>query len=81
MSTTTATLNPSDNSTQSRVASLTPRGLPTVTLVQVANNDTKSHPSVRNSVKITNLTHSMQSCMPQVVPSRLVSEPSAPSNN
>ncbi|VDL23263.1 unnamed protein product [Hymenolepis diminuta] len=47
-------------------------------LVQAANGDMKLHPSVRDSVEVTGLTHSVESSMPKVVPVRLVAKPTVP---
>ncbi|VUZ46669.1 unnamed protein product, partial [Hymenolepis diminuta] len=62
-STTTVSLN-SKSSIQALVVSVSPKELPTVTLVQAANDEVKSHPSVRNSVKVTNLSQSIESSIP-----------------
>ncbi|KAM3174957.1 hypothetical protein ACTXT7_009494 [Hymenolepis weldensis] len=39
----------------------------TTTLVQAAIDDMKLYPSVRDSVKVANFTHSIESSMPKVV--------------
>ncbi|VUZ49727.1 unnamed protein product [Hymenolepis diminuta] len=46
-------------------------------LVLAANDDMKL-PPVRNSASITSLTHCMESPMPEVIPTRLVSESTGP---
>ncbi|VUZ39436.1 unnamed protein product [Hymenolepis diminuta] len=35
------------------------------------------HKSVRSSLKLTNLTHSIESSIPKVIPARLASEPTS----
>ncbi|KAM3179377.1 hypothetical protein ACTXT7_000681 [Hymenolepis weldensis] len=42
------------------------------------NDDIKLNPSVRDSVKVTNLKHFMESSMGKVVPARFASEPAVP---
>ncbi|KAM3186047.1 hypothetical protein ACTXT7_005144, partial [Hymenolepis weldensis] len=46
--------------------------------VQEANENMNLHPPVRNSVKVTNFTQSMESLMPKVAPAQLVFEPAVP---
>ncbi|VUZ55711.1 unnamed protein product [Hymenolepis diminuta] len=52
--------------------------LPIAFRVQAANDNMKLHPSVRDYVKVTNLTDSMDSSMPKIAPARLVSKPTVP---
>ncbi|KAM3188308.1 hypothetical protein ACTXT7_000531 [Hymenolepis weldensis] len=47
----------------------------TKTPAKAANDSMKLHPSVGDSVKLTNLTHPMESFMSKVVPARLISKP------
>lgn len=54
-----------------------PMVLSIATLIQAANNDMKLHKSVRTSLKLTNLTHSIESSIPKVIPVRLASEPTS----
>ncbi|VUZ46731.1 unnamed protein product [Hymenolepis diminuta] len=54
-STNTDSLSSSKNSTRSLVVSVSPKVLATTTLVQVAIDDMKLHPSARAGVKLTNL--------------------------
>ncbi|VUZ57757.1 unnamed protein product [Hymenolepis diminuta] len=44
----------------------------------VAGDDMKLHPSIRDSVKVTDLTHTVESSMTEFIPTRLVSGPSTP---
>ncbi|KAM3175421.1 hypothetical protein ACTXT7_008567 [Hymenolepis weldensis] len=60
---------------------VSPEVLPIITLVEVAKNNIKLHPSVRDIVKIIILTHSMESSMTKVDPVRLVSKPTYASNS
>ncbi|VUZ39287.1 unnamed protein product [Hymenolepis diminuta] len=46
--------------------------------VKVANNEMKLCPSVRDTVKVTNLAHSTESFIPNVIPARFVSKPTMP---
>ncbi|VUZ56722.1 unnamed protein product, partial [Hymenolepis diminuta] len=62
------------NSTQSPVISVAPVVFPTATLVQAFYDGMKLHPPARGCVKVTNLTHSMESSMPKVVPALLVTK-------
>ncbi|VUZ42595.1 unnamed protein product, partial [Hymenolepis diminuta] len=71
---TTISLNSSKNSTQSVIVPVSPKML----LVQATNGDMRSYPSVKNSVKVINLTLSMKLFMPKVIPARLVSKPTLP---
>lgn len=60
------------NSTKTLVVSFSPMVLLTATLLQAANNDMKLHQSVRESVKMSNPTHTTKSTKPNVVPVQLV---------
>lgn len=75
-STTTVSLN-SKNVTQYPVVLVFPKVLPTAALVQVASDNMKLQSSVRDCVKVTNLTHSMVSSIPTVIPARLIFESTA----
>ncbi|KAM3182647.1 hypothetical protein ACTXT7_011886 [Hymenolepis weldensis] len=66
----TFSTNSSENSVQSPVVHVSPWVLPTP--VQAANADMKLPPSVRDSVKVTNLTHSVEFSMPKVIPETTV---------
>lgn len=66
---TTVSSNSSKNSTQFQGVPVSPRVLPTATLVQEA---------IRGSSKITNFTHSMEPSMPKVYTTRPVSESTVP---
>ncbi|KAM3183052.1 hypothetical protein ACTXT7_011125 [Hymenolepis weldensis] len=56
--------------------------LSTATPVEAANDDdTKLYPTIRNIVKVTNLKHSLESSMPNIVPAQLVASLPYPSNN
>ncbi|VUZ44550.1 unnamed protein product [Hymenolepis diminuta] len=76
--------HPSTNrSTQSPVIPVSPkvhgrRGLPTATLVQAANDDMRLHQSVRECVKMSNLTHSAEVTMLVVALARPLYEPTVP---
>ncbi|KAM3171847.1 hypothetical protein ACTXT7_015777 [Hymenolepis weldensis] len=48
------------------------------TSIHAANDEMKVHPSIRDSVNLVNLAHSMESSMPKVVSSRRVTEPTMP---
>lgn len=76
----TFSLNSSSNSAQSPLVPVSPKPkvLAIATLVQATNDDMKLHSSVRESVKVKNLTHSIESAMPKVVSAYLISEPTLP---
>ncbi|VUZ53707.1 unnamed protein product [Hymenolepis diminuta] len=76
--TTTATLNYFKKSTQSLLVPVSLRELTTPTLVHVAGNVMKLHPSVRKNVEVTSLTHSMKSFMTEVEQARPFFEPTVP---
>ncbi|VUZ43315.1 unnamed protein product, partial [Hymenolepis diminuta] len=67
-----------ENRPQSPVIPLPPIVLSTATPVKAANGNMKLHPKVRNSAKVTNLTHPRKSSMPKVVPARHISDPTVP---
>ncbi|KAM3173023.1 hypothetical protein ACTXT7_013344 [Hymenolepis weldensis] len=78
ISTTIATLNSSEKSTQSPVVPVSLKELAASTLVQAASNDMKLHPSVREGVDLTSFTHSMESFTSKVEQTRLAFEPTVP---
>ncbi|KAM3176894.1 hypothetical protein ACTXT7_005590 [Hymenolepis weldensis] len=66
---TTGSLNPIKYST---------KVLPAATPAETANGDMKLQASARDSIKATNLSHSIESSNPKIVPTQLVSEPTLP---
>ncbi|KAM3183355.1 hypothetical protein ACTXT7_010502 [Hymenolepis weldensis] len=66
---------------ESLCQALHPLGLSSGTPVEATNDNMNLHPLVRDSVKVTNLTLSMESFMPKVVQARLFSELLSPRNN
>ncbi|VUZ41059.1 unnamed protein product [Hymenolepis diminuta] len=52
--------------------------MPTVTLAQTAGNGMRLHTSVRDNVRVTNFTKSMESSTLKVDPTRLVSQLTVP---
>ncbi|VUZ43062.1 unnamed protein product [Hymenolepis diminuta] len=68
-------LNSYENPTQSSVAPVSLKVLPTAALVQAVNDKMKLHLSVRDGVKVMNLTHTMEFSKPKVVTARLVLVP------
>ncbi|KAM3183376.1 hypothetical protein ACTXT7_010482 [Hymenolepis weldensis] len=77
-STTTVSLNYSKNSIQSPVVPVSPKVLSTSILVQAAIFNMKLLPLVRDSVKVTHLTHFMVMSAPKVFPARLFYRPTMP---
>ncbi|KAM3178088.1 hypothetical protein ACTXT7_003280 [Hymenolepis weldensis] len=52
--------------------------LSTTTHAEAANNEMKLQLSLRDDVKVVNLTHSTELSMPKIVPVRRISEPTIP---
>ncbi|VUZ47099.1 unnamed protein product [Hymenolepis diminuta] len=78
ISTTTVSLYSSKHSVQSPVELVSPMVLTATSSVQVANDNMKLHPSLRDSVKVANLMHSVESSMPKVILARLAFKPTVP---
>ncbi|VUZ52249.1 unnamed protein product, partial [Hymenolepis diminuta] len=51
-----------------------PKILPSATVIQTINDETKLYPSSIDSVKVTGLMHSMENLLPKVATARLVSD-------
>lgn len=68
-STVTVSHTPTTNYLLSLVVPLSPIELPT----EAANTYMKLYSSVRDSVIVTNLTHSIEFSMPEIVPARFIS--------
>ncbi|KAM3173390.1 hypothetical protein ACTXT7_012608 [Hymenolepis weldensis] len=77
------TLSPNSpkNSIQYPVAPVSYKVLPTVISVELANDNMKFHPSIRNSVNVMNLAHSVESSMPKVAPTGTLPSLPCSSNN
>ncbi|KAM3170981.1 hypothetical protein ACTXT7_017530, partial [Hymenolepis weldensis] len=78
ISTAAVSSNSPNNSTQCPVVPVPLKVLPNAILVQAVSEDVKLLPSVRDSVKVASLKHSMESSISEVVPARPVSEPTVP---
>ncbi|VUZ52010.1 unnamed protein product [Hymenolepis diminuta] len=64
----TVSLNSSKNSTKYPVVPVSPKVLPTATLVQTVNEDIKLHQPVIDSVKVTTFVQSEESSVSTIVP-------------
>lgn len=73
LSNTSVSIDFSGNSTLPSVALVSSKVPPTETSVQAASDDMNLYLSVRDSVKVTRLIHSMESSMPNIFPIELVS--------
>ncbi|VUZ44148.1 unnamed protein product [Hymenolepis diminuta] len=78
VSTATVSHTSTSNSAKTLVLLVCPTVILTATLLQAANNNMKSQQSVRESVKMSNSTHSTKSTKPIVAPVKLVLVSAAP---